>query len=296
MTANLGRKPPTATRSVRNALLLGLFALISAENTYAIVGGEPDGKRHPFVGLVAYQITQGGPWYVPPGGNAVLVSPTVAVTAGHVLEVPLTRDFLGVEPYARGVVFDPVPVDPNAPFDLAGVFWEVPASLVHVAKSVAWHPDLFASPDTPNDIGVMVFKKPVRGRPTARIPRPGLFDLLSSVFEPRIELVGYGATEFACCPPPGGGNRYSGTASMVDLTADILTTGALEEGDANAGPGDSGSAALIGHNLLVGVLSSFAPAPDPEMLPFSQYNRTDSASACEFLSKYLPLRCSPIGD
>jgi hypothetical protein len=294
MTTSLNIELPSTTRLVRQALFLSLLTFLSVENSYAVIGGEPDGRRHPFVGLVAYQVTQGGPWYVPPGGNAVLVSPTVAVTAGHVLFFPLTTDFLGVQPYARGVVFDPVPVDPNAPFDLA-IFWEVPASLVHVAKSVAWHPDLFASPETPNDIGVIIFEKPVKGRPTARIPRPGLFDLLSRVFDPRIELVGYGATEFACCPPPGGGNRNSGSASMVDLTPDLLITGTLEDGDASAGPGDSGGAALIGHNLLVGVLNDFAPAPDPEMLPFSQYNRTDSPASCEFLSKYLPLRCRPIG-
>ena len=296
MTTYLNRRRPRAVPMVRTTLFLGLAAFISADIAHAIVGGEPDGKRHPFVGLVAYQLTEGGPWYVPPGGNAVLVSPTVAVTAGHVLEIPLTRDIIGIDPYARGVVFDPLPVDPNAPMDLAGAFREVPASMVHVAKFVAWHPGLFASPDTPNDIGVMVFEEPVRGRPRAKIAKPGLFDKLSSVHEPRIEIVGYGGTEFACCPPAGGGNRYSGTAALVDLTTDVLITGALETDHASAGPGDSGGAALIGHNILVGVLSSFDPPPDPNMLPFNRYNRTDSESACEFLSRYLPLRCSRIGD
>ena len=295
MTTRTRRTFFCARGLIRSALLAGLVVVIS-NDAQAVVGGDPDGKRHPFVGLVAYQLVQGGPWYVPPGGNAVLVSPTVAVTAGHVLEVPLTRDFLGVDPYARGVVFDPEPIDPTSPMDLAGTFRQIPASSVHVAKHVAWHPALFASPDSPNDIGVMVFEKPVRGRPTARIPQPGLFDLLSTVFEQRIEIVGYGATEFACCPPAGGGNRYSGTTALVDLTAELVTTGALEQSHANAGPGDSGAAALIGHNMLVGVLSGFASPPDPAMLPFSLYNRTDSMSACQFLSEYLPLRCTEFGD
>jgi hypothetical protein len=294
MTTSLIRRRSRALALVPTALFLGLAAFISADIAHAIVGGDPDGKRHPFVGIVAYQLTMGGPWYVPNGGNAVLVSPTVAVTAGHVLEIPLTRERLGVDPYARGVVFDPVPVDRNAPMDLA-VFREVPASAVHVAKFVAWHPDLFASPDTPTDIGVLVFEQPVTGRPTARIAKPGLFDTLSSVYEPRMEIVGYGGTEFACCPPAGGGNRYSGTTALVDLTADVIITAALEEDQASAGPGDSGAAVLIDHNMLVGVLSSFDPPPDPDMLPFGRYNRTDSESACEFLSNYLPLRCSRIG-
>jgi hypothetical protein len=273
---------------------LALTGLLAGADCGAIVGGDPDGKRHPFVGIIAYQVERDGPWYVPQGGNAVLVSPKVAVTAGHVVEGPLTRFVLGVEPYQWGVVFHPRPVDRNAPSDLFE-FREVPARLVHVAESVAWHPDLFVTPEAP-DIGVIIFKEPVKGLPKARIPRPGLFDALRKILTSRLGLVGFGATEFNCCPPPGGGNRYSGSAPVVDLMSEFVITGALNKKfDVLAAPGDSGGPALFNQNLLIGVFSDFAPGPDPDALPFSKFQRTDSASACEFLSEYLTLNCDPIG-
>jgi hypothetical protein len=275
-------------------LALALTGLLAGAECGAIVNGDPDGKRHPFVGIIAYQIEPGGPWYVPQGGNAVLVSSKVAVTAGHVVEGPLTRFLLGVEPHQIGVVFHPRPVDLEAPSDL-GEFREVPAKLVHVAESVDWHPGLFVTPDAP-DIGVIIFKEQVKGLPKARIPRPGLFDALRKVLRPRLGLVGFGATEFDCCPPSGGGSRYSGSAPIAYLMSESVITGAVNKKyDVLAAPGDSGGPALFNQDLLIGVFSDFAPAPDPEALPYSKFQRTDSASACEFLSQYLTLNCDPIG-
>jgi hypothetical protein len=269
-------------------------ALFAAPPSHAVLDGEPDGGRHPFVGLIVYQMEENGPWYAPQGGNAVLVSSTVAITAGHVLRPPLLPELnLGIKPARIGVTFEAKPVDLSTPPDL-GTHWRIlPASMVHVVRSVAWHPDLFASPETPNDVGVMVFEKPVKGRPTARIPRPGLFDLLDRVIDPRMSIVGYGGTQPVFPPPLGGGNRTSGTAPLVELTPHVLVTAQLNEGDVNGGAGDSGAPALFAHGMVIGVLSSLGFASDSDPA-FTVFSRVDDESACDFLKRYLRLKCEPI--
>jgi len=77
------------SRSLRRCGLALLLALLHSAPTTGIVGGVDDGGDHRFVGIMAFQIEPAGPWYVGGGGHAVLVSPTVAVTAAHILtELP----------------------------------------------------------------------------------------------------------------------------------------------------------------------------------------------------------------
>lgn len=276
------------------ALCIAVAASLATQAAHAVIGGEPDGNRHPFVGLIVYQLEENGPWYAPQGGNAVLVSSKVAVTAGHVLETPLTVPQFGIEPANIGVVFESRPVNLSQPPDLGTHWRKVSSSKVHVAKFVAWHPELRASPDAPNDVGVLVFDKPVKGRHPARIPRPGLFDLLEPIIEPRIGIVGFGGTQPVFPPPLGGGNRTSGTAPIVELTSELFVTGTLNEGDANGGPGDSGAPGVLGHHFLVGVLAGVFFSPDPTQPSYTTFSRTDSVSACKFLRKYIKLNCRPI--
>ncbi len=273
---------------------IAVVGLLAMSPSHAVLDGEPDGKRHPFVGLIVYQLEKGGPWYAPQGGNAVLVSQRVAVTAGHVLETPLTLLNFGARPANIGVMFEAKPVDLSTPPDLGAHWREVPASRVHVVESVAWHPELFASPEAPNDVGVMIFKKPVRGVPVARIPQPGLFDLIERVLDPRISIAGFGGTQPVFPPPLGGGNRTSGSAPIVELTPDLVVTGMLSDTDVNGGPGDSGAPALVAHNWMVGVLSGVQFAADPSQPSYTIFSRTDTPSACRFLKKYLKLNCRRI--
>jgi hypothetical protein len=277
------------------SMLLAAVSLFASSSSHAVLDGEEDGKRHRFVGLIVYQLEHDGRWYAPQGGNAVLVASKVAVTAGHVLGPPwLPEAQLGIKPIAVGVTFDEKPVDLNTPPDL-GTHWRVmPASRVHVVRSSARHPKLFESPEAPNDVGVLVFEKPVKGIPTARIPRPGLFDLLERLLEPRLAIVGYGGRQPIFPPPLGGGNRTSGTAPIVDLTANVVVTGQLNEGDVNGGAGDSGAPALFAHGMVIGVLSGVAFAPDPASPSYTQFSRLDNESACAFLKSYVRLNCRPI--
>jgi hypothetical protein len=269
---------------------LGLsFALLHSPPTAGIVGGIDDGNDHPFVGIMAFQVEPAGPWYVGLGGHAVLVSPTVGVTAAHILtELPPALTSLGLTPHARGVVFEPEPVNINAPGDL-GVLRIVPDWMVHKFSTFTWHPEFPATDGT--DVGVVLFDEPVSGR-TAEIVRnlderlmlgsPASHRALTQIRT--ATLVGYGQTTFVGPPiTRGGGKRRQVEVLIVEITPLKIAAGAPSgEG---AGPGDSGSAAFLGRqrNQLVGVLSTFTA--DERSL--SIYVRLDTETAQSFLSQFL---------
>jgi len=128
----------------------------------------------------------------------------------------------------------------------------------------------------------------------ARIPRPGLFDLLYDLVQPDVQLVGYGGSVPTCCPPVDGGYRRSGSAPVVELTPEVLVTAQINEDDVNGGPADSGGAVLLGRHLLLGVLSGLSFPADESQPPITIFSRTDSVSSCTFLSKYIRMKCRPI--
>jgi hypothetical protein len=266
----------------------------------AVIGGSDDGDDHPYSGTTAYQFEPGGPWYVGPGGNAVRISRTVAITAGHVLPAPppvfgpLTPD------WAVGLVFDPEPVDLSRPPDRGLGGRIVPDSKVYRVARYVMHPETFSVPG--RDIGIMFLERPVRG-PAAKLARAGTLDELGrrrgddddgdddDGDVETLRIVGYGADEFVCCPPKGGGKRRVVDVPLWAVTADtVLGGGPSGEG---AGPGDSGAGAFLGdRRVLVGVLSSFVADPVSGRR-LSLFTRTDSASSCAFLSQYLRVDCRP---
>ena len=66
---------------LRKLLLAAFAALLAAGSAQAIVNGEPDGTRHPYVAAIGFIDAATGR----PGAfcSGTLVSPTVIVTAGH---------------------------------------------------------------------------------------------------------------------------------------------------------------------------------------------------------------------
>jgi len=186
------------------------------------------------------------------------------------------------------VVFEPEPVDINAPGDL-GVLRIVPDRMVHKFSSFTWHPDFPVEDGT--DVGVVLFDEPVTG-PTAKIVR-NLDErlLLGSPASGRAlteirtaTLVGYGQTTFVGPPiTRGGGKRRQVQVPIVEIT-DLTIAAGAPSGE-GAGPGDSGSAAFLGgqRNQLIGVMSTFT-ADDRSL---SVYVRLDSDTAQSFLSQFL---------
>jgi hypothetical protein len=61
-------------------LIAFVLMLVTAVGAYAITNGEPDGGRHPYVGLLVFDFAPGEPGWRCSGA---LISPTVVLTAGH---------------------------------------------------------------------------------------------------------------------------------------------------------------------------------------------------------------------
>jgi len=72
---------------VRKLLFVAVIValLVGALSASAVTSGEPDGNRHPYVGLMVAQTAEGAPLWRCSG---TLISPTVFLTAGHCTESP----------------------------------------------------------------------------------------------------------------------------------------------------------------------------------------------------------------
>src|SRR5687767_4994562 len=61
--SQLARQKGAIMRNSRQFAIpaLALTGLLAGADSGAIVGGDRDGMRHPFVGIIAYQLERGGP-------------------------------------------------------------------------------------------------------------------------------------------------------------------------------------------------------------------------------------------
>src|SRR5215212_3705512 len=170
-------------------LVMAVVAVVAAVlAAAAITGGEPDGNRHPNVGLILF--------YQPDGRfrcSATLISPTVLITAAHCTEGTLGSTL---------VTFNSVIAEqPQSPFPVAAdpSVGYTPAELTaagYLSGTAYTHPEYSGFTDLANwnDVGVIVLDEPVTGITPATIAPENYLDqfaqptLNSTIFE----LVGYG--------------------------------------------------------------------------------------------------------
>lgn len=168
-------------------VILGLTATTMAPAS-AITGGEPDGNRHPNVGLILFY-TEDGRFRC----SATLVSPTVLLTAAHCTDGTLGKtlvDFRSVVAMEPPTGY-PVAANPDTGFTQAEI--EAAGFLSGTAHT---HPDYsdFTDLDNWNDIGVIVLDRPVTNiAPAALAP----LNYLDAFAQPRLNKtiftsVGYG--------------------------------------------------------------------------------------------------------
>jgi len=148
-----------------------LGALMPAAPAGAIVGGQPDGNGHPYVGFL-----DASPIGRPDGPTGVLLSPTVLLTAGHV-----TQGFADKGLTHPRVTFEPVASTAST--------WYT--GTVHT--NPAYDPQRL---DDPGDLGVVVLDQPVAGITPASLPAAGLLDALGpkALSGTTFIVVGYGAS------------------------------------------------------------------------------------------------------
>ncbi|HEX6970588.1 MAG TPA: S1 family peptidase [Micromonosporaceae bacterium] len=175
-------------RVIAATMVAAMGLLASAVPAAAITGGEPDGDRHPNVGLILFYDGTGRYRC-----SATLVSPTVLLTAAHCTYGTLGKTL---------VTFDSVIAEaPPAPFPVAadpsvGYTAEEIAAAGYLSGTAITHPEYsdFTDLDNWNDVGVVVLDAPVTDIEPAQIAPLNYLDgfvqptLNSTIFE----VVGYG--------------------------------------------------------------------------------------------------------
>jgi hypothetical protein len=251
------------------AVVAALTVCLPGGPAAAIIGGQVDGTRHPYVGTL-----DASAMGRPDGPTGVLISPTVLLTAGHV-----TRGWAQRGLQAR-VTFDP---------DRATATTWYTGS---VHTNPAFDPQ---RADDPGDLGVVVFDTPVIGITPATLPAAGLLDDLGpkGLAGASFDVVGYGVSEFLG-GPNGGGTPHpdrasAGTRKLAHQTFNSLTAAWLrlqQHVDGQICTGDSGSPSLFAGSAVIASITVGVLGPCRNT---AWGQRIDTPAARAFLGQYVTL-------
>jgi hypothetical protein len=174
----------TLAAAVVSVAMLFAMALPAA----AITGGQPDGNRHPNVGLILFYDATGRFRC-----SATLVSPSILITAAHCTEGTLGSTL---------VTFDSVIAQqPPSPFPVAadpsvGYTPEEITAAGYLSGTAYTHPDYSGFTDIANwnDVGVIVLDEPVTGIAPATLAPTNYLDQFTQPLlnKTNFEVVGYG--------------------------------------------------------------------------------------------------------
>jgi hypothetical protein len=252
---------------LRKLLLAAVAALLTTGSAGAIINGEPDGNRHPYV--VALRLV--GPDGVANLCSGTLVSPTVVVTAGHCTTGVTAPVIVWNSPRVMGFP---------------------PASAGRAYTSPEYSPTI----DVPNtgDIGVvrLEFGPPILLPEYGQLPARGYLDSFSTQKGQQdldVTLVGYGLQSVV----GPAFERMIGKAEIRNVNSNnvrdygLQTSNSRGNGTGGSGTcrGDSGGPILYGDsNLLIGV-NSWGQNANCVGNDFSY--RTDTVSARAFLDDFV---------
>jgi hypothetical protein len=248
-------------------MLLAVAALAAAAASPAIVGGGPDGTRHPEVGaLLAPQPLPDGTWTVCSG---TLVSPTVFLTAEHCDEG---------SPSVY-VTFDSV-------YDAPGTTYR---------GTWIGDPDYRKAQSDPHDLAVVLLDSPVVGIEPAQLPGPN--QLSSLRHGDAITSVGYGVQSVSKAHGPGGhafGHldvRYTAVGSVNSLTPTWLRNSQnASTGNGGTCYGDSGGPSFLGAGSGErSIIAAVTITGDSTCRSTNVDYRLDTLSARAFLGRFLSL-------
>jgi Trypsin len=170
-------------------LVIAVVALVAAAlPAAAITGGQPDGNRHPNVGLILYYTDEGRFRC-----SATLISSTVLLTAAHCTDGTLGSTLVTFDSVIAEQPPTPFPVaaNPSAGYTDAEI-----RNAGYLSGTAYTHPEYsdFTDLENWNDVGVIVLDEPVTGITPARIAPLGYLDQFAQPVLNRtiFELVGYG--------------------------------------------------------------------------------------------------------
>lgn len=248
---------------LRNTSLVLALVCALALTALAVTYGQPDGNRHPQVGALVGEFSEGKFPYC----SGALVSPTVFVTAAH-CDIGTTRVY---------VTFD-TKFSQRSKLH-AGTFYRDPR--------YNW------AQDDPHDLAVVVFDKPVSNIRPARLPQAGQLDSLS--VNQKFTVVGYGGQEPV--NQPGGpviaflDTREFSTASLNAINPTWLRLSQNPAtGDGGACYGDSGGPNFLGAGASeTDIVAATTITGDALCKATNVVYRLDTPSARAFLSGFVAL-------
>jgi hypothetical protein len=175
------------------AVVTMLVLLVGSVGVAAITNGEPDDGRHPYVGLLVFDVYDPELEMNVPAWrcSGALIAPDVVLTAGHCTDGAV----------AARVWFNEKLQDEDGNFLVPDYPW---GGVVAIEGTPHTNPD-YRSPENPygggnglpafsyRDVGVVVLDEPVVGLPMAELPEVGLVDTLKNKTD--VDLVGYGVQE-----------------------------------------------------------------------------------------------------
>jgi secreted trypsin-like serine protease len=257
-------------RKITTIAVVATILMLIVTPAGAITFGEPDGNRHPNVGLTLTD--RNGDGILMLGCSGTLIAPTVFLTAGH-----CTRGLSRFGTTMSWITFDSE-YDPQT------------SKLIPVADFVT-HPDF--DPNTLfNDVGVIILAESVEDVTPGVLPPENLLEQMKAsgmLKNQAFVNVGYGATvDFKGNPPTltrDGLRRFS-TSPYSNLTSNHL--GLLGNHDATGGGGicfgDSGGPHFLGDsNMIMSVTS----AVDAVCRTLDMSQRVDIPSVLAFLQPYV---------
>jgi hypothetical protein len=250
------------------ALLLGSVGV-----AVAITNGEPDDGRHPYVGLLVFDV------YVPDVGNVpawrcsgALIAPKVVLTAGHCTDGAV----------AAHVWFNEKLQDDDGTYLVP----DYPGGGVVAVEGTPYTNPKYRSPENPygggnglpafsyRDVGIVVLEEEVDVGGMADLPAAGLVDTLKNKTD--VELVGYGVqhqaqipgSELPHVPPPpywrwtGLRQRFYAPSQFVSgkfVHAAEFMRLSMNPGGGKGGTcfGDSGGPDLLGGTDTVLAVNSY---------------------------------------
>jgi hypothetical protein len=283
----IGEKKLTA---IFSAALIIVLALSST--AYAITGNyEPDDGRHPYVGLLVFDV------YVPDVGNVPawrctgsLIAPKVVLCAGHCCEGAVAARFW----FYEDVTYD------NVPFPLYP--YGGPGSGA-IEGTPYTNPDYRSIDANGNgiptfsyrDVGIVVLDEPVDLAEYAELPEAGLVDTLAVMTD--VDLVGYGVQYQEMPPPKKLGPYYAWTGPRQRFYAPAqLLSGEFSWSDefvrCSANPargkggtafGDSGGPVLLGGTNTILAVNSYVTSVNCKGTTY--HSRVDIPEVLEWINE-----------
>lgn len=262
--------------------LIGVVVMLLAVvvPAMAITNGQPDADRHPYVGLLVFDVAPGQPGWRCSGS---LISATVVLTAGHCTDGAVAARVWFAEDVQNNSEY---PYSGDTSYD--GTAYTYPGFCIGCGNGLPG----FAA----GDVGIVVLSEPV---PTsvvsqhAQLPASGYVDTLTN--KTGVDLVGYGVQEqiHGGGPPVWAGlrNRLYAPSELVSgnfVHSDMFMRIALNPGGGSGGTcfGDSGGPILTRDGSTVLAVNSYVTNSNCGGVGYA--NRVDVPDILLWIASFYP--------